>query len=185
MTKIAYLTQTRSDKDLGKALNNVIECLPDDYWICSRDADTLIMDTSSFTKQCEEIAAKNEYGLVSCMTNRLGLPHQLIDGRSQPEHSININREIHRAKALAKQYGAQVNETEKEVAGIMMLFPKSVWNDVGGFREGGIIFGHQLLDNVFYEAVRDKGYRVGIAPGIYLFHLYRWGKNRRNKEHLI
>ena len=185
MVNVHHISPARSDKNYGKAINDIVRLLPDDSWVCLRDIDTLPLDHSAFIRQCEEIAAKNEFGLVSCMTNRLGLPHQLINGRSQPEHSINLNREVHRAKALAKQYGSQVDETEKEVAGVMMLFPKKVWADVGGFREGGILFGHQLLDNVFYEAVRDKGYRVAIAPGIYLLHLYRWGKDRRNKEHLI
>src|SRR5690606_32105360 len=117
---VHQITPGRSDKNYGKALNEIIETLPDDSWISVRDIDTLPLDHSSFIRQCEEIAAKNEFGLVSCMTNRLGLPHQLINGRSQPEHSVNLNREIHRAKALAKQYGSQVNETDKEVAGVMM-----------------------------------------------------------------
>lgn len=185
MVNIAYLTQTRSDKNLGKSLNDVISCLPDDYWICSRDVDTLVMDTSMFTKQCEEIADKNEFSLVSCMTNRLSIPHQLINGKSQPEHCVDLNEEINRCRSLARQYGSHVNETDREVAGVMMLFPKRVWKEVGGFREGGILFGSQLVDNVFYMAIRRKGFRIGIAPGIYLLHLYRWGKDKRDQKHLI
>jgi len=184
MISVIHITPARSDKNLGKACNDIIRALPDDSWICQRDIDTLPLDHVSFIRQCEDIAKANEYGLVSCMTNRLGLPWQLVYDEIQPENQINMINEVDVAKNKAYKYGSTVEEAPREVAGVMMLFPKSVWLEVGGFKEGGIIFGNQMLDNIFYEAVKAKGHKVGIAKGIYLFHLYRFGKDRKDKTHL-
>jgi len=184
MISIHHLTPARSDKNYGKAINDAIRGLPDDCFICLRDIDTLPLDHVSFIKQCEEIAEAGEYGLVSCMTNRLGLIWQLVYDEIQKEDGIDIGDEITKAKEMAKEHGSTVTEAPREVAGVMMLFPKKVWKEVGGFREGGIIWGNQLLDNIFYEAVKAKGYKVGLCYGIYLFHLYRWKKSRRDKNHL-
>lgn len=183
-TKVFHITPARSDRNFGKAINDIVKLLPDDCWVALRDIDTLPLDHVSFIKQCEDIANADVYGLVSCMTNRLGLKHQLVYGESQKESSINMINEIEVAKNMAYKYGSTVQESSREVAGVMMLFPKSVWLEVGGFKEGGIVFGNQMLDNIFYEAVKSKGHKIGIAIGIYLWHTYRWGKNRKDKKHL-
>lgn len=183
--RVHHITPARSDKNYGKAINDIVKVLPDDDWICLRDIDTLPLDHVSFIKQCEDIAKDGRFGLVSCMTNRLGLPWQLIHGKMLSEKETNIDHEIEVAKKAVLKHGSKVEEAPREIAGVMMLFPKKVWTEVGGFREGGIIFGNQLLDNIFYEAVKAKGYKVGIAKGIYLLHLYRWRENtRRYKKHL-
>lgn len=185
MISIHHITPARSDKNYGKAINDIVKVLPDDDWICLRDIDTLPLDHVSFIKQCEEIAKANEYGIVSCMTNRLGLPWQLVYDEIQKEEDVNMIQEVIIAKEMAKEHGSKVEEAPREVAGVMMLFPKSVWTEVGGFKEGGIIWGNQMLDNIFYEAVKAKGYKIGLAKGIYLLHLYRWNENPRTyKKHL-
>ena len=52
-----------------------------------------------------------------------------------------------------------------------MLFPKSVWEKVGGLKEKSV-----HVDIEFTNAVRKKGGKVGIAQGLYVLHMYRWGK---------
>lgn len=182
MATVHHITPARKDKNLGLAINSLIKGLPDKDWICLRDIDTLPVNHVKFIEQCENIANDNEFQLVSCMTNRLGLTHQLVGGESST--NTDIQKEIDIGTGLEKQWGSHVSATHMEVAGLMMLFPVWVWESVGGFREGGIIHGSRMLDNVFYEAVKKKGYKVGIANGIYLFHLYRWGKPRTDKTHL-
>src|SRR5690606_29445132 len=75
---VHHITPSRSDRNLGRAINEIVEGLPEQDWICVRDMDTLVLDTESYTRQCEQIARSGEFQLVSCMTNRLGLEWQLV-----------------------------------------------------------------------------------------------------------
>lgn len=176
---VHHITPSRTDRNLGRAINDIIKGIPSHDWICVRDMDTLVLDTASFTEQCELIAKQGEYDLVSCVTNRLGLEHQLYKGK------ISNNPDISYHKGIAEDVykgGVVVKPTEKEVAGLMHLYPKTVWEQVGGYPEGFIVYEDQLIDYKFYKSVRDKGFRVGICESIYLFHLYRWGKDTRSLE---
>lgn len=71
------------------------------------------------------------------------------------------------------------------VAGVMMLFPKSVWQKVGKFPEGGISIKGEFVDYHFSRAVGKIG-KLGIAEGVYLFHAYRMDAvdTRTHKDHL-
>jgi hypothetical protein len=68
-----------------------------------------------------------------------------------------------------------------------MLFTKKLWLAVGGFPEGGIKIKGAFIDYHFSKAVKDKGFKTGIAQGVYLIHLYRPDAKfaRRAIQHLI
>lgn len=180
---VHHITPGRSDKNFGKAINSIISKLPDTDWICLRDIDTVPLNHEQFFLQCEEIAKSNKFGLVGCMTNRLGLKHQLHNG----EFSENMDMAHHRkiALELTEKHGSEVKPATASIAGLFMLFPKSTWLKVGGFPEGGILLSGKLLDYHFWESVMKKGIKVGVAKGIYLWHSYRLGKDRKNKDHLV
>jgi hypothetical protein len=181
--KVHHITPARSDKNFGKAINDLIKDLPEEDWICLRDIDTLPVNHVAFIKQCETIAKENKADLISCMTGRLGLTYQLVDGVMSDNDSIS--KEIKKAEMLNTRFGCSVDIIEDTVAGVMMLFPKSLWESVGGFKQGGILIEGSMLDYHFCMAAKKLGYKIGIAKGVYLFHLYRWGKNRKDKSHLI
>ena len=182
--KVHHITPGASDKNFGKAINDLIEFLPDEDWICLRDIDTLPLHHRVLFKQCEEIAERGDYDLVGCMTNRLGITYQLHDGKLSED--FNIKNHIAIANDRYKKYGSKVIESPGTVAGIFMLFSKKIWEDVGRFREGGIRINGSFLDYVFNEQVKKAGGKIGIAPGIYMFHIYReWGANvRMEQKHL-
>jgi len=177
--RVFHITPARSDKNLGKALNDIIRVLPDDSWICQRDIDTVPLDHVSFIKQCEDIAKDGSYQLVGCMTNRLGLHWQIDGGKISDNDSMDYH--IKRAKQLSTKHGSKVIEAQKEIAGIMFLFPKSLWVEVGGFKEGALLWGSQFWDNEFYERVKKVNGNIGVAIGIYMWHTYRWGLDPRSK----
>ena len=57
----------------------------------------------------------------------------------------------------------------------MLMFPKSIWTKVGGFEEGGIVDkNYHFHDYNFSMKVKKAGGKIGIAKGIYVFHLYRY-----------
>lgn len=183
---VHHITPGRSDKNIGKAINEIIERLPDNDWICLRDIDTLPMYHEKIYHQCEDIARAGEFDLVGCMTNRLGLHYQLVGGRKSNDPDILNHRKI-----ALELYNTHVNEVmpiHQAIGGLFMLFPKSTWLKVGGFPEGGIQINGHFFDYHFCKSVMKHRLRIGIAKGIYLFHYYRFehGEDtRRAIRHLL
>jgi len=174
---IAYIKQGRSDKNLGKSINDLVRHLPDDWWICSMDIDTIPVYHEIFYKTIEALT-QSDYALIGCMTNRIGLKHQLHNGELSQNWDLQHHRQI--AKDRFKEYGTKITECNFEVgkladtiAGFFLLFPKRTWNEVGGFPEGGIRIGPDMIDYIFNDKIKRKGLKIGIAQGLYIFHQYR------------
>jgi len=71
---------------------------------------------------------------------------------------------------------------------LMMLFPKRLWKEVNGFEEGYIVHPNgRYFDDMFSSKIKYKGFKMGIATGIYLFHFYRLGKENPSnyRNHLF
>lgn len=169
--EVHHITPGRSDLNIGKAINDIVKVLPDDSWICIRDIDTMPAYHEVFYKQIEEIAATTNCGLVSCFTNRLGLWYQLHTGKADTDTNWMNHRII--GKNRYHEHGSKVVETNETIAGVLMLFPKKVWQAVGGFPEGAIRINGSFFDYHFSTSVKQAGYKIGIAPGVYLIHMYR------------
>lgn len=181
--QVHHITAARADKNLGKAVNQLIEGLPENDWICLRDIDTFPPYHEEFIKQVEEIAnGSHAFSLIGCMTNRLGLEYQLVKGMFT-ELDVKVHRE--KAKELSVIKTIKPLSKMQTVGGLMMLFPKSIWRKVGKFPEGGISIKGNFVDYHFSKAVAKFG-KLGIAEGVYLFHNYRIeAKDTRTyKDHL-
>jgi GT2 family glycosyltransferase len=63
---------------------------------------------------------------------------------------------------------------------MMMLVQKKVWASVGGFDEEGIL----QVDNKFSKKILLSHRKIYCMRGVYIFHTYRLGKDRRDKSHL-
>jgi hypothetical protein len=155
--------------NIGAGLNEFCALVPDDAWICLRDGDTLFL-TPDWGRQIEAVVRDNpQYAIIGCMTNRLRASYQLHAGRFSDEPDIGKHRAI--AVERQAQHATRVEDlTHGPVAGLFMLFPKRVWQR-HPFEERTINF-----DTTFTDAVRADGGRIGIAQGLYLFHMYRWGQ---------
>lgn len=169
--KVHHITPGRSDKNFGKSINDIVKLLPETDWICLRDIDTMPAYHEKFFKQCEEIAENGNYGLVGCITNRLGLRYQLHNNQLSNNTDWMHHRAI--AKNRYMDHKSIVEPTNQIIAGLFMLFPKSVWKAVKGFPEGSIMIDGAFLDFHFSTAVKKAGFKLGIANGIYLIHMYR------------
>lgn len=183
MIQVHHITPARADKNFGLAVNQAIEGLPEQDWICLRDIDTVPPYHEEFIKQCEELANNPKgFSLIGCMTNRLGLPWQLV-----PNMFTEKNMDVHRAKAkeLSQIKSIKPLNGLQIVGGLLMLFSKDTWRKAGKFPEGGIEIKGKFVDYHFSKAVSKFG-KLGIAEGIYLFHLYRWDAKdtRTAKDHL-
>lgn len=166
--RVHHITPARSDKNFGKAINEIIENLPEKDWICLRDIDTFPPYHEKFIEQVEDIANNPQgYDLIGCMVNRLGLKWQLVEGMFE-EWDIRKHRE--KAKELAQIKSIKPLHYTQTVGGALMLFSKETWKKAGKFPEGGIQIKGGFVDYHFSKAVKG---RKGIAEGIYLFHNYR------------
>lgn len=190
MVKVHHITPADKDKNLGKAINDLVRHLPETDWICLRDIDTIPPDHVSFIQICDEIATRGDFDLVGCYANRIGLRLQQAQGKL--DDNPNFQYHIDLARDKAGIFGSSVvdlpktnNPEEYTIAGMMMLFPKWLWTKVGGFPEGAIMIKGQFIDYIFSQKCIKTGARIGLAEGIYLFHTYRWGKDRKNKSHLL
>ncbi|MCS5452512.1 hypothetical protein ACJVQT_22880 [Enterobacter huaxiensis] len=171
MASVFYLTPWK-EGDIGGGINESIALLPADAWICLRDADTLFL-TPDVQKQIAELAAANpEFDLIGCRTNRLRSDYQVLE-RERLFDCDSITTHVETAKYMAaNNWGVLTPLPAPEVvAGMFMLFRKSLWEKIK-FPRHSIYF-----DSEFTKAVRIIGGKVALAQGIYLFHLYRWGQD--------
>lgn len=174
--KIRYITPFATDLNIGREYNKVISELPEDCYVVLRDGDTMFL-TSDWGKQIEEIILANpEYDLITCMTNRIGIESQCV------RHMFNEERIGHHVStAKISAFSARtLVEPHTICPGMLMIFHKSLWNEIK-FVENSIFF-----DKRFSEEVLKSGRKIGLAKGLYLLHLYRWGSEnpKSSTKHL-
>lgn len=189
---IYYFTPARPDKNIGKAINDHIKTIPEeDAWIVLRDCDTMFL-TPNYSAHIEQIVEKYKktYDVIGCMTNRVGMKYQLLNGFLSED--TDVKNHMNLALKLEKDSWCEVIKSPTYIAGFFMLFSKKAWLE-HPFEEGSILMkkkvGNKIeigffdywFSNYFYNKKR-----VGIATGLYIFHLYRlFHPNRQIKTHLI
>jgi hypothetical protein len=155
---------------IGKELND---------WLCIRDGDSMFL-TPQWGKVIAEAVEKygDKYQLIGCMTNRLNDRHQLHNGIFSDDP--DIRNHMHIAKQREREYGSTVIDCPGDVAGVFMLFQVRTLLALP-FIENDIYF-----DRKFCETLRYNGMKLGIMPGLYIFHLYRmWSADPvRDTKHL-
>lgn len=162
------------DINIGKAYNEA--CSKLDGWICITDQDTLKFE--GFAQRLKEIIdGADENMVITCATNRLrkdntNVIHALYD-------ETDINTHLNEFNRLWGLYGAKLERTNEPIAGVCMVFHKSVWDKVK-FIENAINF-----DRLFTNSCKLAGFLPMVAPGLYIFHLYRWNRPEGDISHLI
>lgn len=177
---IHYINPGRADKNIGKAYNQICALIPENDWICIQDQDSLFWPELCL-KQIETIIQNygNEYSLFGAVTNRLNSQSQ----RPFPTDFENLDILYHkkRAEELAVENWGKVEDHGEPVAGLFMLFPKRLWNEVK-FIEKSI-----YCDSLFGKEVLKKKKKIGLMTGVYVYHFYRADKPNPTayKKHLI
>ena len=162
------------DINIGKAYNEA--CEPLEGWICITDQDTLKFD--GFAQRVKEITDNAEHTqVITCVTNRLRRDNTNVIQELYKESDINVH--LDKYNELWGLYGAKLEPTREPIAGVCMIFHKSVWDHVK-FIEKAINF-----DSLFSVHCRQAGYTTHVAKGLYIFHLYRWGKKVGDISHLV
>lgn len=173
---IHYINPFALDKNIGKEYNSRIAELSDG-WICLRDYDTLLFPGSGNLIP-RIIEANPEFELITALTNRVGVHLHCVKGMFN-EDSILAHQ--NRAEEMAKRYDTEIMETGI-APGFCMIFHKSLWERIGGFAENSVTF-----DRDFSYRAKKAGVRIGLALGLYIFHLYRYNSENptKNFAHLM
>ena len=59
-----------------------------------------------------------------------------------------------------------------------MVINKKCWDEIGGCSSGFL-----GVDNKIHKSMKDKGYKVGLLPNLYVYHWYR-GELEINKARI-
>jgi len=176
---IYFFTPYSFEKRLGRAYNDYIQLVPnDDDWICLVDADVMFL-TPDFGHQLQEII--NLYpdtGLFTCYTNRVGTLEQCWTNQISENSDIKYHKML--ATQLQRERRLLVKPLKKIISGHLMLFKKSTWKHIGGFRTVGIL----AVDNYFSKAVLNLNMPILLMEGVYVLHYYRLLEGRVFRNHL-
>ena len=167
---IYYFTPFAPDKLYGRAINEHIKHLPDDSWICVRDGDTMFL-TSDYGHIIQQAIIDNPgCDLFSCSTNRAFGQKMSNDPNVLTHYREAINRE----KSYTKITGI--------VPAFFWVFNKRHWLKYP-FDEHPIIHNRKSFD---VRWCRDSHkWEMLRIDHLYIFHLYRLHKPRRDYSHLV
>jgi GT2 family glycosyltransferase len=162
-----------TDQNLGEAYNDLFkQQTSDDAILLLSDQDVMFFGTEKPGHILAEIIGnKPNFGIITCLTNRINNSHQ----RTQKTHLHNVSDTLvheNEARITAREQGSKVERITAPISGHVMVVRKRVWREVGGFLEKGIL----RVDNDFSCKVENAGYSIFLALGIYVYHHYRMGK---------
>lgn len=165
-TYVPYAPKTQK-LNLGWAYNNFMSLVEEDDWVLFLDHDATFT-TRNWYPQIEDIITSNpEYGMFTCLTNRIGMECQKPEGIDENNHDIRYHREI--GTHFQNEYYKEVVEYPLEwLSGVIILINKSTWKTTGGFENGFI-----GVDNCIHRACSKHGIKVGLMLGFYVYHWYR------------
>lgn len=172
---IHYLTPYSIGGNIGQAYNRACSLIADpDDWIVIRDGDTMFL-TPEWGRTIHDVLMEHgrDYQLFGAKTNRLNDYHQKVEGMFG---EMDVRRHYETALTLQQTEGTNVYQTTHDIAGMFMAFKKKTWEEVGGFEENSPVF-----DRIFTRKLLQKGGKVAVMKGVYLFHAYRiWSDDPAN-----
>lgn len=175
---IHYFTPYALDKNLGKAYNRSADLVANNEdWIVLMDGDVMFLTPDYGHIISENIERHKDISLFTCLTNRVGCKRQCYGHEISSE--TDIMRHISLAQRLAKERRHEIVETDWVISGHLLAIQKRIWNKIGGAKDG--LLG---VDNYISKQVLDKGLKIGIMQGLYVFHKYRFETGTDNRDHL-
>jgi GT2 family glycosyltransferase len=157
----------RADANLGRAYNEFMGLLPADAWACFLDHDAMPTTGRWHAQLSEAIALKPDAGALVAMTNRCA--------RSWQRCGDAENNDM----AWHRRYGAERTKVRTLLditntngwAGVMFAVSKAVWEEVGGFAEGGL----GCTDHSLHFKLQRAGRQVWLLESLYCFHWHHYG----------
>ena len=130
------------DENLSVVWNRLIRQSKSEY-ICLLNTDTLV-EEKWLDKLIEVFTKEKNVGCVSSITNACGVLKQI--------------------KPKTESYFI---EDSNMLSGFCVVFPKKIWEEIGGFDENYKIYGE---DSDFFFRIRQAGYRLIIRRDVFIYH---------------
>lgn len=169
----------RPDKNLGKAYNDFMRLLPEDYWGCLTDIDVNFLTPDAGTILHEYTNRFPDAGILTCFTNRISplSNMQLLGGTisDNPDNTIHI-----KLAEAQRDFLYEVTPIEKDISGFLMMVNKKTWNK-HPFPELNKPLG---VDTYYGRSIRAAGLQILRMDGLYVWHTYRLLNGINHKEHL-
>src|SRR6266481_2167623 len=166
-TKIMICIPYSTDRNLGRAYNQVMEGLPDDGWAALMDGDVMFTTGKWYSQLLDAIKREPE-GTFVAVTNRVG-PKGKRNGWQRvkidpDEHDIRIHRKLGESLSENKDL-LDVTFESKMCAGMMILISKKTWAKIGGFADG-----LRGVDYQMHLSIAKAGLKLFCINGLYLYH---------------
>jgi GT2 family glycosyltransferase len=164
--------------DYGKACNQYCAIVPNDEdWIAIKDGDVMHLTPKWGHVMQNAIDTFPNTGIFTCYTNRVKPKKHIARLESYNDPSMATHRNIAIELVLNP---IPFSEFKRVISGHFMLFKKSTWNKVGGFKEGKILG----VDNNFSWRVLMHGMKIRNINTMYVMHYYRFNEGIESTDHL-
>lgn len=177
--KVYHTIPWSSEKLIGKSYNQFMSLIGSRDWSCFLDGDA-VHTSSFFGKRIEEVIDSNpQYSMFTCYTNRIGCKYQIppnVDSKTNDQlYHRNFGENLWN---LNKSLVEDITNLSP-LSGVVILIRKTEWEQVGGFKEMGMLG----VDNDIHYKFQKAGLKIGLMKGIYVQHWYRGG-NVNDTNHL-
>lgn len=175
---ILFCTPYRSDKNLGKAYNEIMQLLGDKDCACFTDGDTSFL-TPDFGTIIENYTRQYPDAVLTCKTNRIHKLSKQLDG--EIDDHCNIKELI--IKAAQRKHLTTVTEImpNEGMSGLLMVVSKKIWAEVPFIENKGCLG----VDSQFRIDLHKAGKKIYIMDGVFIFHQYRLLNGAGYKQHLL
>jgi hypothetical protein len=181
---IWFFTPYAFNKKLFEAFDAYMNLITDNNdWVCTLDGDTAFL-CSDFGHHMQEYVNKYpDTGIFTSYVSRSRTPWMM-----PPNHIFNNTNIIdHKQKAEwhFKNQHLDVSEINTRVIGCLMLMKKSTWLLIRDEVAEKCIDKEILsVDTIISKTVIEKGLKLRLMKGIYIFHYYRHLEGANSKKHL-
>lgn len=164
------------EKDLGKAYNQAMSKVTDDYCILM-DYDAMMLTPNTIPLIDKYVKAYPEAALLTGYASR--------SHTSSSQHYPYMNKgNIIEAMMIAERMEKKpmkVKQITKNITGFFMVLKKSTW-DKYKFKEG---IGCLGVDTDYWRQLVAGGETMLLMETVYVWHTYRLRNGISNKKHLL
>lgn len=175
--KVQIIIPFSTSKQFAKEINELMESVPDDNWVCILDYDCMFLDYNQIALVYDYIEKYPDTSLFLAKSNRCGSDNaQRLEKHISEDDSMKKWIKI----ATEKERTLSVSEIpDHRISGYLMLFSKKTWLK-HKFDESLKILH---VDRHFAKSIKDAGGHIRVMNDIVVWHTYRLiGKN---KTHLL
>lgn len=169
--------------NLAKYYNDCCNIVPNQNdWIALWDSDVFLYNTFvNWGEYLQKAINENpDIKLFSCITNRIGTHKQRLTPNM--DNNVDIVKHYYQAREIYNNSKYKIDRSAKTLSGFFMMFKKETWSAVGGFDESN--GGYIGVDTQFSREISNKGWKMGILQGMYVYHYYRLCEGSPFTDHI-